>query len=239
MWSGPRTLSTALLRAWGSRDDTAVVDEPFYAFYLRATGKAHPGREEVIAAGETDPERVVERLLGPVPGGKAIFFQKHMAHHLLPAVGRAWLREVRSAFLIRDPRAMLLSLADVLPDPGLEDTGIPQLRQLFEEERERLGRAPPVVLAADLQREPEPMLRTLCAALDVPFDPAMLRWEAGGRATDGVWADRWYGSVEESRGFRPPRPRIGRLPERLAPVLRACRSHHRALLEARLRPGAD
>ena len=45
MWSGPRNVSTAFMRSWGNREDTLVVDEPFYAHYLDYTGLDHPGRE--------------------------------------------------------------------------------------------------------------------------------------------------------------------------------------------------
>ncbi len=236
VWSGPRSLSTALMRAWESRADTAVVDEPFYAAYLAETGVPHPGREEIIVEGETDPERVVERLLGRVPGGRRVFFQKHMAHHLLPGWDRSWLAGVRSAFLIRHPRELLPSLAKVVPEPSLEDTGLPAQRGLFREERDRLGRAPPVVDATELRRKPEPVLRKLCAALDVGFDPAMLSWKPGPRPTDGVWARHWYGSVEASTGFRPPRGRPAPLPDALAPLLEASLPHYRALHAARLAP---
>lgn len=236
VWSGPRSLSTALMRAWGSRADTAVVDEPFYAAYLAETGVPHPGREDIIAEGETDPKRVVERLLGPVPGGRRVFFQKHMAHHLLPGWDRSWLAGVRSAFLIRHPRELLPSLAKVVPEPGLEDTGLPAQRRLFREARDRLGPAPPVVDATELRREPEPVLRKLCAALDLAFDPAMLSWKPGPRPTDGVWARHWYGSVEASTGFRPPRGRPAPLPDALAPLLEASLPHYRALHAVRLAP---
>src|SRR5437773_3568852 len=94
MWSGPRNISTAMMRSWGNRDDTTVIDEPFYAFYLQATSIRHPGADEVIATGETDWRKVVGHLIGPVPNHKRIFFQKQMTHHLLPQVDRAWLGAV-------------------------------------------------------------------------------------------------------------------------------------------------
>ena len=131
MWSGPRNISTALLRSWGNRPDTAVCDEPLYAHYLQQTGLDHPGAAEVIAHHEPDWRKAVAGLVGAVPGGKPIFYQKHMAHHLLPQVGRDWLGRLTHAFLIRDPRAMLPSLDKVFPNPGLADTGLPQQREIF------------------------------------------------------------------------------------------------------------
>lgn len=236
MWSGPRNISTALMRAWENRPDTAVWDEPFYAHYLLRTGVAHPGRDEVIAACETDPAAVVRGIVGPIPNGADIHYQKHMAHHMLPELGRGWLGGFRQAFLIREPREMLLSLDKVTPDPRLEDTGLPQQVELFEEARAALGATPPVIDSRDVLEAPEPMLRALCAAVGVEFTPVMLHWPAGRRDTDGVWAPHWYASVEASTGFAPYVERDERLPARLEPLLEECLPFHRALHEVRLRP---
>ena len=103
MWSGPRNISTALMRAWGNRPDTFVSDEPLYAHYLRVTGLHHPGAAEVIRCHESDWRVVVAWLTGPVPGGKPVFYQKHMAHHLLPGIERDWLDGL--AQLLPDPRS--------------------------------------------------------------------------------------------------------------------------------------
>jgi hypothetical protein len=154
MWSGPRNISTALMRSWESRGDTAVWDEPLYAHYLKETGVDHPGKDEVIRTHEADWRRVVDRLTGPVPGGKSIFYQKHMAHHMLPQIDRSWIDSVRSAFLIRDPREMLTSLARVTPDPSVADTGLPQQWEIFERVAARRGAPPPVVDARDILEDP-------------------------------------------------------------------------------------
>src|SRR6476620_2511022 len=111
MWSGPRSISTAMMRAWGNRPDTVVCDEPFYAHYLLATKHTdHPGYEQIISSHETDWRKVVGWLIGPIPGGKNIFYQKHMAHHLLPGMATDWTDQYSNCFLIRQPREMLLSL---------------------------------------------------------------------------------------------------------------------------------
>jgi hypothetical protein len=203
MWSGPRNVSTAFMRSWGSRDDTIVVDEPFYAHYLRETGVDHPGRDEVIAAQENDWRRVVDALLAPVPDHVQVLYQKQMAHHLLPGMGREWLAAMTHAFLIREPRPMLASLAEKLGEFSLLATGLPQQVEIFEYVRRRSGRVPAVVDARDLLERPEATLRALCAALELPFQPAMLSWPAGPRASDGVWARYWYARVEASTGFEP------------------------------------
>ncbi len=225
------------MRSWGSRADTFVTDEPLYAHYLKATGVDHPGREEVIAAHESDWRKAVAWLTGPVPGGKPVWFQKHMTHHLIPGVDRGWMwgPEFRHAFLIRDPAEMLVSLAKVTPNPGLADTGLPQQVELFEAERSRLGRVPPVVDAADVLRDPRRMLTALCAGLGVPFDEWMLRWERGRRETDGVWGKHWYSVVEQSTGFGPYVPRREQPPERLHGLLLECRGYYDAMHRERLR----
>jgi hypothetical protein len=236
MWSGPRNISTALLRSWGNRADTAVCDEPLYAHYLLATGLDHPGAAEVIAHQENDWRKVVAALTGEVPGGKAIYYQKHMAHHLLPRVGRDWLGGLVHAFLIREPREMITSLAKVLPEPTLADTGLPQQREIFEWVRGRTGMAPPVVDARDVLEDPRGTLTLLCDRLGVPFDEAMLRWPPGRRATDGVWAKYWYDAVERSTSFGPYRPKDEPVPDRLRGLLDHCREIYDELHRERIVP---
>jgi hypothetical protein len=236
MWSGPRNISTALLRSWGNRPDTFVCDEPLYAHYLLTTGAPHPGADEVIREHETDWRRVAGWLTGPVPEGKAVFYQKHMTHHMLPGIEREWLLKLTNCFLLRDPCEMLPSLLRVLPGAGLADTGLPQQVELFEWVRERAGAAPPVIDAADVLRDPEGMLRALCAALGVEFTDRMLSWPPGSRPTDGVWAKHWYASVEQSTGFDPYRPRRGPVPAAAAGLSAECAALYDSLYRRRLRP---
>ncbi len=237
MWSGPRNISTACMRSWGNRDDTVVVDEPFYAHYLRVTGADHPGRDEIVAHHESDWRRVVDALLEPLPGGIGIQYQKQMSHHLLPGMGRGWLDAMTHAFLIREPRSMIASLGEKLGTFDLLATGLPQQVEIFEHVAERTGRTPPVVDADELLRRPEAMLRALCAALGVPFSGRMLAWPAGRRVTDGIWAHHWYDRVDRSTGFEAPRLRAE--PKPLSPHLAAieneCRPLYERLRQHRLR----
>ena len=201
MWSGPRTVSTALMRAWENRPDTVVADEPLYAFYLDRTGIAHPGRDEVIASQPTGWQTVIRQLTtAPLPGGRTVFYGKHMTHHLLPEVDRDALAPLRHAFLIRDPRELLASYARVRATPTLDDLGIWQQAEIFD----RFGG--PVIDSRDLLEDPEAVLRGLCAALGVPFTAAMLSWPPGPRETDGVWAPHWYDSVWRFDRLRPVPP---------------------------------
>jgi hypothetical protein len=235
MWSGPRNVSTALMRSWGNRDDTVVVDEPFYAHYLLVTGRGHPGREFVIAHQENDWRRVVETLLAPQPAGVEVFYQKQMAHHLLPGMGREWLPQMSHAFLIREPRAMLASLAGKLESFTLADTGLPQQVEIFERVLAMTGRVPPVVDSAELLDAPEAVLRRLCDAAGVRFSDRMLSWPPGRRDTDGVWAPWWYARVEESTGFEAPSAgAVPPLPEALQPIEAQCRPLYDKLWRHRL-----
>ena len=224
MWSGPRNISTAMLRSFGNRGDCCVTDEPLYAYYLQTSGAPHPMREAVIASQPTDWHEVVAWLTGPVPGGKAVWYQKHMTHHLLDEVGREWMDRVANCFLIRDPRAVLASYARKRDRVEVADVGILQQAAIFDEVVARGdGEIPPVIDAAHVLRDPRGTLARLCAAVGIPFDAAMLSWPPGRRETDGVWAEHWYQAVEQSTGFQTYRPPSDALPtnlEKLADRLR-------------------
>ncbi len=235
MWSGPRNISTAMMRAFEARGDAAVSDEPFYAAYLHRTGIDHPMRDEVMASQPRDPNQVAATLVGPVPGGKPIWYQKHMTLHLLEGDDRRWMAKVQNAFLIRDPQSVLASYALKRDEVTLADIGFVQQRELFEAEADRLGAPPPVVDSADILADPTHTLGHLCEALDIPFTPAMLHWPPGRRSTDGVWAPAWYQSVEKSTGFESPR-RGGAvaLPAHLQGLAEQAQPHYEALKAHRL-----
>lgn len=204
MWSGPRNISTAMMRSFENRPDTAVVDEPFYAAYLAATGLDHPMREAVLASQPTDWGAVAAAMAGGAPGGAAVFYQKHMTHHMLPGVDLSWTAACVNAFLIRDPAAVLASYVRKRGEVTLADIGVERQGDLFDRECDRLGRAPPVVEGADVLADPRGTLGRLCTALGIPFSDRMLSWPAGPRDSDGVWAPAWYDAVERSTGFGPP-----------------------------------
>jgi hypothetical protein len=235
MWSGPRNISTAMMRAWGNRPDTFVCDEPLYAYYLLKTGANHPVREEVIATGETDWRKAVDWLTGEVPQGKSIFFQKHMTHHLLSEIDRGWLDRVSNCFLIRDPREVIVSYLRKNGDPTAEDVGYPQQTEIYRFVSQRLGRRPPVLDARDVLQDPRRMLELLCRQTGVAFDECMLSWPPGLRSTDGVWARHWYPEVEHSTGFKPYTARTDEVPQRLSGVERQCQELYQELYEHRLR----
>jgi hypothetical protein len=234
MWSGPRNISTAMMRSFENRPDTSVIDEPFYAYYLARTGADHPLRAEVLASQPVTSAPVVETLLGPVPGGRRVFYQKHMTHHMVDGVDLSWMALVTNAFLIRSPDDVLVSYAKVRGTPTPEEIGIPQQRVLFERVADLLGQAPAVVDGGDVLREPQRVLSKLCVAVGIDFLPHMLSWPAGRRETDGVWAPAWYASVEKSTCFAPPREERGVLPDPLRRVADAVRPDYERLARFRL-----
>lgn len=222
MWSGPRNISTAMMRAFENRPDTAVIDEPFYAHYLLTTGLAHPGADEVIAQQENDWRVVARHLQSGVIEDAEVFYQKHMAHHWCGEMDTSWIEGITHAFLIREPRAMLLSLDRVLEHVDVPDTGLRQQKTLFDQLRQR-GETPLVVDARDVLTAPRLAMQRLCDGLGIPFDERMLAWPAGRRDSDGVWARHWYAAVEKTTGFAAYQPTTAVLPAHLKPVLAQCR----------------
>lgn len=248
MWSGPRTLSTALMRSFGNRADTVVVDEPLYGYYLARTGIDHPCRDQIIESMSTSWADVVRQLTsGVLPPGRTVFYQKHMAHHLLPEIDTSTLAGLRHAFLIRDPRRLLASYAKVRDTPTLADLGLEQQVAIFR----RFGG--PVIEAADITATPRPALRALCGALGIRFDQAMLSWPPGPRPTDGIWATYWYANVRASTGFtegssegssegyserrgQDDRSRPAELPPELEPLAARCQPFYEEMAAHRLIP---
>ena len=233
MWSGPRNISTAMMRAWENRGDCAVSDEPLYAHYLDHTGLDHPAREEVIADGDTDWKRVVGALLGPAPGGAAVWYQKHMTHHLLPHMDHDWIAGLRNVLLIRDPRQVVASYVKSRATVTADDIGLPQQVALYQELAAR-GAAPPVIDAGDFLRAPEAHLRALCDWLGIGFTPRMLAWPAGPRDSDGIWAPHWYAQVWKSTGFEVTQEKDIALSVIAARVAEECRRPYEELFALRL-----
>jgi Sulfotransferase domain len=217
MWSGPRNISTAMMRAWENRPDTVVVDEPFYAAYLQATGIVHPGRDEVIASQPTDPSEVVRGLLDDESA--PVQYSKQMTHHLLDDMSLDWVGQLRNVLLVRDPIEVVASYVRSREACEPEDIGLLQQARLLEV----LPADTPVVDAGDFLRDPEGYLRWLCDWLGLDFTDRMLTWPAGPRDSDGVWAPHWYDAVHRSTGFEPWHPRTVDLSDHDAAVADACR----------------
>jgi hypothetical protein len=234
MWSGPRNISTAMMRSWGNRPDTFVCDEPLYAHYLKATGVQHPGAEEVIEHQESDWRKVVTWLTDYEPPGKSVFYQKHMTHHLLPQIDRDWLDHLQNCFLIRHPQEVIASYLKKNPHMELADSGFPQQVEIFQWVANRHGVTPPVIDARDVLENPRRTLGLLCDALNLQFTDDMLCWPTGLRDTDGVWAKHWYHEVLRSTGFQPYRPKLEPLPHPCHAMLEQCLNLYEQLYPYRL-----
>jgi hypothetical protein len=236
MWSGPRNISTAMMRAFENRPDCAVSDEPFYAAYLARTGLGHPMRAAVLASQPTDARVVADAMAGEAPGGAGVWYQKHMTHHMLDGFDLGWIKACRSAFLIRDPARVLASYVVKRGEVTLADIGVTRQSELFDRECDRLGKAPPVVEGRDVLADPRGTLDRLCHALGIHFDEAMLAWPAGRRDSDGVWAPAWYDAVEASTGFGPPPDEAAppQLSDELTRIADAARPHYERLAAYKL-----
>ena len=240
MWSGPRNISTAMMRAFENRDDTEVSDEPFYAAYLAETRLDHPMRKEVLVSQPTDWRAVAEAMAGEAPGGAPVWYQKHMTHHMLPGFGLGWMDACVNAFLIRPPEQVLASYTQKRSDVTLNDIGVVRQAELFDRVADRMGEAPPVIDGASVQANPRGALTALCAALGIGFSERMLAWPPGPRASDGVWAPAWYDAVERSTGFAPPGRVVQHenLPDHLKRIAEAATPFYERMAQHRTTAGA-
>lgn len=228
MWSGPRNISTAMMRAWESRADTAVMDEPFYGAYLQTTGFQHPMRDAVLTSCETDWDAAARRCAEA--SDAPIIYQKHMCQHMVEGAPLDWMVACRHAFLIRPPEEVAPSFAKGWPDMVEDSLGFARQAALFDRVAEMTGQTPPVVEARDVLADPAGLLRALCDRLDVDFDPAMLSWAAGPRESDGVWGAHWYASVRASTRFQAPRCKESPdLPPALAEIVIRAQPHYEKL----------
>lgn len=230
MWSGPRNISTAMMRSWENRADTVVVDEPLYGPYLAATGKKHPMWQETIEDQGDDYAVVIDGLCHEVKTAD-IYYQKHMTHHILPEMEVSFVGAFRNAFLLRHPNDVLSSYLRKHPRATPEDLGFPQQLKLFQWLKDKQGITAPVMEAKDILINPEEMMQKLCQLLDVPFDHAMLSWPKGYRDSDGVWAPHWYNRVIESTGFSSYKPKENRLTDEEQAIADQCLPYYQAMAE--------
>lgn len=228
MWSGPRNISTAMMRSFSARADTAVTDEPFYGAYLKATGEPHAMAGDIMADMDCDWQSVAKAMRGDVPGGKAVWYQKHMSHHMEGPVSIDDFPDHCHAFLIREPELMVASYAEKNELHDAAQLGFARLLAYHDQVSQRLGRAAPVVDSNRLLADPETGLKALCAAIGIGWDPTMLRWAKGAHPADGIWARHWYNAVWNSESFGPPTP-YRPLSDAQKRIADQCRPHYEAL----------
>jgi len=231
MWSGPRNISTAMMYAFAARNDCAVVDEPFYAAYLNATGIDHPMRREILAAGEIDPGIVIQNCLGPISENKAVSYQKHMTQHMVHGFDRTWIKNCTNVFLIRDPDRVIASYAAKRENPTLDDIGFRQQAELFDDVCQAMGKAPPVLDSTKIREGPKAALENLCNAIGLNFQSSMLCWPTGGHKNDGIWAKHWYGAVWASNGFAGPESDLPIVPYEQRKVAEQARTFYEKIAE--------
>ncbi|QKK03931.1 MAG: HAD family hydrolase [Pseudomonadota bacterium] len=235
MWSGPRNISTAMMRAFENRPDCAVSDEPLYGAWLKISGEKHPMHEEIVAAMDCDWRSVVDDLTGAAPEGRPVWYQKHMTHHILPEMmDTGWLSKLTHVFLIRDPRHVVASYLGKRDTVSPEAIGVPQQQALHDFITGRVGQNPPIIDSGEFLTDPEGHLRALCERLHIPFSNEMLSWPAGPRESDGVWAPHWYQKVWETTGFGPPPGAPPELAGRARAVAQSCRPLYEQLYRKRL-----
>ncbi|WP_370188228.1 HAD family hydrolase [Qipengyuania sp.] len=229
MWSGPRNISTAMMRSFGARADCAVSDEPFYGCFLKTTGERHPMATETIADMDCDWHSVLRTQSSDPPRSEPIWYQKHMPHHMVGPVSIADMPDHRHAFLIRAPERVVASYREKneLREPAM--LGFAQMRAYFDAEVGRTGVIPPVVDSDDILADPTGVLARLCDGLAIDWDPAMLCWAMGPHAEDGMWGQHWYDRVNASTGFAPAPGELPHLEGEHARVAEACRDDYEAL----------
>lgn len=233
LWSGPRNLSTAMMRSFGARTDTICADEPFYAAYLAITGFDHPMRNEILDAHENDPAAVIQSI-AHTPCSAPIYYQKHMCHHMVDGIDRDWMRHISHAFLIRRPERVLASYAKKTQSVSLDVIGFAQQHQIFKYITEELGQKAIVIDSEDILANPSQMLQSLCTALDIPYQEQMLSWDSGIHEKDGIWAAHWYGAVIGSTGFGQAPEMLPSLPDEYAAIADAAMPYYEALATRKL-----
>jgi hypothetical protein len=235
MWSGPRNISTALMYSFDNRTDTICIDEPLYSYYLSNTNIIHPGRKEVIDNCEGDINCIIDTICGEIPDNMPIYYQKHMAHHVLPETPIDWIFGLKNCFLIRNPKDVILSLSQKIGRVEVESTGLIQQNRLFDQIIKSKSDNPIIIDSSDILRKPEYMLIKLCKELEIPFESSMLSWPAGKRDCDGIWARYWYDEVWKSTEFKHYKNNDAQLSDSHLEVYNKCKILYDRLHALRIR----
>lgn len=234
MWSGPRNISTAMMRSFENRTDTFVIDEPFYAFYLKETGHNHPHRDEILKSQSVNYKKIVEICLDSLNDKRPIFYQKHMSHHMLDKYNLDWIKGIKNCFLIRDPQLVISSFNKKFLIKSAEQLGYKQQYKIYNIVKNYED--PIIIDSKDILENPEILLRKLCKKLKIKFEKQMLIWPPGRRKTDGIWAPYWYKNVFESTSFVKSEKRGLKLSESLKDIYLECMEYYNVLKKLSLKP---
>jgi len=234
MWSGPRNVSTALMRSFENRSDCFVSDEPFYSYFLYKTGLKHPLSDKIIKSGLIDYNKIIKYITGHTPFSKNIWYQKHMAHHILEGVNMDWIKNMANCLLIRHPSDVILSYSKKNEIDNIQQLGYLQQIKIYKMLTEETGVSPIIIDAQDLLKEPRKMLIEICKNLKIKFNDKMLSWPPGGRKTDGIWGKHWYKQVEVSTGFKPYLKTDRTIPLRYQNLNNECMKYYDFLFQNRI-----
>ena len=199
MWSGPRNISTALLRSFSNRTDTSVYDEPFYAYYLHETGLDHPMRDEILNNYSYNEKQVIKEIL---KNKNKIYYQKHMTHHILDKTNILWINDGINCFLIRDPAKVINSYVKKNKLENIKDIGFIQQYKIFNYVKDNISSDVIVINSDYLLKDPENYLKKLCAKLKINFSSKMLNWPKGKTNDFGLWYPHWYEDIINSTTFK-------------------------------------
>ena len=232
MWSGPRNISTTMMRSFSSRSDTYVTDEPFYAHYLKRTGVNHPGYEKILQSYKTDYHHIINNLINDIPCNRSVWYQKHMAHHLDPSDNLKWTNSFMNCLLIRDPNHVIASFLNKNDLKDVDELGYPQQLKLFQYHDNQI----PIVDAKDILLNPEGMLMRLCSLFDITFEEKMLSWDKGPHPQDGMWGKYWYDKLWKSKTFSLYEERESMIDNKYKAILEKCILIYEELHQYRTKP---
>jgi len=233
VWSGPRNLSTALMYSFSNRDDCFAIDEPFYAHYLKQTGKNHPLRDQVLQHHSHNLDSIIDSLVNPTNNTRPIFYQKHMTHHMLPEIPLNWVKQLKNVFLIRHPQRVVASYLNRVDSVSFADIGFERQWHLYRQFC-AMGIESIVIDADTILQNSQMVLTALCQHLKIPFSKQMLQWQAGARPCDGIWAPHWYQSVWKSTGFTQHNPNLPKVATEFFPVVEQALPIYQKLLQKHL-----
>ena len=200
LWASPRNISTAIMYSFAQRQETRVVDEPFYAYYLNNINSKtlHPGKKEILNSQSSNFNEVLQEL--NEIHTKELLFIKNMTHHL-NGQNIDFAKNWCNIILTRSPKRSIASFSKVIKTPSLQDLGYRLQYELAKEfQKKKIDFH--LLEAEDLLLNPEKQLKKVCDFSQIKFSKEMLTWNKGGIIEDGVWAKYWYENVHNSTGFK-------------------------------------